>query len=263
VPTGVYIRTEKHRKVLSESMKGRSSWNKGKTWEEMYGIDGAKKMQEERNSRRGLTKENCAWRKQQADKLRGKPLAHKEGCICCICKAKRGESIGAANPFYGRKHFLPTKCGIHLLGKTYEQLYGKEKTYQKKSSMRKGMEKHWVKDKQTGSLHRKKIFAALRREMSSYEIRLDDFIQKFNLPYKFVGNGEVIIGHLNPDFIYTGEKKIVLEVYSQGHLGNLKPKNYEETRRKILRGYGYEVIYLTESDLFCENWEEHCLSKIK
>lgn len=111
----------------------------------------------------------------------------------------------------------------------------------------------------------KAIFKSFRHKTSSYEQRLIDLFKKFNIKYKFCGSGNdiVIMGKKIPDFINTNGKKIVLEVYTKGHLGNLKPINYEKIRKTHFAKYGYKVIYFNEDDLFCDKWERHCLDKIK
>lgn len=70
---------------------------------------------------------------------------HKENCPCSFCKAKRGELIGKNNPFYGRHHTEESKQKSrekHLgwknphKNKTYEQIYGLEKSIEMKRIMR-------------------------------------------------------------------------------------------------------------------------------
>ena len=48
-------------------------------------------------------------RKKISDSLKGKSLNHKKDCICGVCQAKRGETKGKNNPFYGKQHTEKTK----------------------------------------------------------------------------------------------------------------------------------------------------------
>ena len=109
-----------------------------------------------------------------------------------------------------------------------------------------------------------KIMAAQMhsRKMSSYEQRVLDLIQKYHLPYKFVGNGEVWIGQKNPDFINTNGEKKIIEVYSEYHVGFWKDKDYEVKRSRLFAKYGFQTIFLTEQDLFARDWETICFSKL-
>lgn len=53
-------------------------------------------------------------RKKQSESHKGQNLSeiHKDGCGCAICKAKRGETFGENNPFYGKKHLKESRLKI-------------------------------------------------------------------------------------------------------------------------------------------------------
>jgi DNA-directed RNA polymerase subunit RPC12/RpoP len=70
-------------------------------------------------------------------------------------------------------------------------------------------------------------------------------IQEYNLPYKYVGDGEVIIEGKNPDFINTNSQKIIIEVYGQyWH----KPEDQPE-RIKYFAKYGYKTLILWDTEI--------------
>ena len=108
----------------------------------------------------------------------------------------------------------------------------------------------------------KACLKGLLKKPTSYEKRIIELCEKYSLSYKYVGNGKLLIGFKNPDFVNINGCKIVLEIYAIGHLGNLKPLNYEEKRTKHFSDYGYKVIFFTEKDLFREDWQEHCKQRI-
>jgi len=50
----------------------------------------------------------------------------------------------------------------------------------------------------------------LKNRISKHELNFEALLLKFGLPYKFVGNGQIIIEGRCPDFINTnGEKKLI------------------------------------------------------
>ena len=87
-----------------------------------------------------------------------------------------------------------------------------------------------------------------RRKMSSLEIRVNDVIKKYDLPYKFVGNGEVMIGRKNPDFVNINGLKVAVEVYARKHKeqfrGNVN--EWRKDREKAFSEYGWRIIYIED-----------------
>lgn len=100
-----------------------------------------------------------------------------------------------------------------------------------------------------------------RRIPSSLEEKFQKIIDKYSLPYKFVGDGKFFIERYNPDFINTNNEKIAVEVYARYY----KKRNYEnieewkEERQKVFNKYGWKVIYFNETEVN----EKYILEKIK
>ena len=100
--------------------KGKVSPNKNKTWEEMYGVEKAAEMRE---GVRKWTKTEEAIEKQRTtlketyEKNDG--LNHPPDCTCCICKAKRGETKGENNSFYGEHHTKESKKNMGRRGENH------------------------------------------------------------------------------------------------------------------------------------------------
>ncbi len=83
---------------------------------------------------------------------------------------------------------------------------------------------------------------------SSLEIKFENIINKLNLPYKFVGNGDFLVGRKCPDFVNTNGKKLAVEVFYRRHkeqfAGGLK--NWMINRTKIFKVYGWNIAYFNE-----------------
>ena len=91
-----------------------------------------------------------------------------------------------------------------------------------------------------------------RHPISSLEIKFQGIVDKYQLPYKYVGNGQFFIERKNPDFInINGEKKAV-EVYARMHkekLRNITIEEWKKERQKVFARYGWEIIFFDEMQL--------------
>ena len=84
------------------------------------------------------------------------------------------------------------------------------------------------------------------------EQRLINVIKKFNLPFKYVGDGKVLIYGLCPDFIECNGRKIVIEVFGDYWHKEKKNINWYQTewgRKAIYSQLGYKCIIFWESEL--------------
>jgi len=96
----------------------------------------------------------------------------------------------------------------------------------------------------------------LFKRPTSLERKFLDLIKKYNLPYKYVGDGSFLIDYKNPDFINVNGEKICIEVANRfHHQGNWKQKRIEHFIK-----YGWKCIVIFEDEL--EN-EQEILDKIK
>lgn len=90
------------------------------------------------------------------------------------------------------------------------------------------------------------------RRPSNPEVRVGMVLEKLNPgQWEYTGDGAFIIGRCNPDFLYLGEGKMVLEVF-----GRYWHKPEEEfTRPAIFAKHGYEtvIVWEDESDDDIEN----------
>jgi len=145
----------------------------------------------------------------------------------------------------------------------------------------------WNKNIKTGALsekHKENISNALKGKMpknyqmlrtpyyirkslrsgkpTSLEEKFQKIIDKYNLPYKYVGDGKIFIERYNPDFINTNHEKIAIEVYARYYKlrNNKSIEKWKEDRQKVFNKYGWKIIYFDEIEL---NSEKNVLIKIK
>ena len=131
--------------------------------------------------------------------------------------------------------------------------------------------KHWTQSEQTKNKHRKilkekwqdpvykektikNILKASHKRPNTVEIFLDIFFQK-NLAneYKYVGNGEFILGGKCPDFMNINGKKKLIELYGdywhgKERTGKIK-KEAEDERINHFKKFGFNTLIIWESEL--------------
>jgi len=90
-----------------------------------------------------------------------------------------------------------------------------------------------------------------RRIPTTLENRFLSIIRKYNLPYKYVGDGSFIIENCNPDFININGEKIAIEVYAR----YFKKRNYQDItkwkirRQKTFAQFGWKVLFFDETEV--------------
>ena len=99
----------------------------------------------------------------------------------------------------------------------------------------KKMKENW-KNPKLREKYVKTILKGLMVRPTSLEKEMIDLIKKHHLPYKYVGDGEVIIGFKNPDFVNVNGEKICLEVANIFH----HQGDYEVERKEHFAKYGWK-----------------------
>ncbi len=67
--------------------------------------------------------------------------------------------------------------------------------------------------------------------------------------WKYTGDGQVIIGGLNPDFININGKKLIIELFGDyWHTQKLKPYRVNEGRVDVYAEYGYKTLIIWERE---------------
>lgn len=102
-----------------------------------------------------------------------------------------------------------------------------------------GIPERWSKE------HLRKWCLSNRIKPNKAEKKMIRLFENNNLPFKFVGDGQVVIAGKIPDFInYNGGKQIIEFFGDYWH----KPEE-EEERKKIFAGFGYETLIIWEHEL--------------
>lgn len=104
----------------------------------------------------------------------------------------------------------------------------------------------------------KAIVSGIIKRPTSFEQKLIHLIEVYDLPYRYIGNGDLIIAGKNPDFINTNGEKILIEVY---HYYDAR-KLYEKERYEFFKRFGFHTIFLKDDEILAVDWEEKCLEKI-
>jgi hypothetical protein len=112
----------------------------------------------------------------------------------------------------------------------------------------------WLKEKYKDTDFKKMMIEhslkGLLKRPTSFEKRIINLINKYNLSYKYVGNGSFFIESINPDFIDL-EKKIAIEVFFSlfkvRNYGSIE--NYISERRKIYERNNWKCIFIDENNL--------------
>ena len=157
-------------------------------------------------------------------------------CLCCekeIIKQKCGrkEIKYCSNKCQLKYQGGPTNKGVPLSKETKERI-------SRKLTGRKLSEEHIKK-------------CLMRHEKSGLELKFEKIINDLHLPYKFVGNGEVLIGRKCPDFINTNGEKIAIEVFNRKHKEKFRGGfvEWKNNREYIFNSYGYKLLFFDETQI--------------
>jgi very-short-patch-repair endonuclease len=245
MPTGVYIRTEEYKQQMSERGKKRAHLMMGE-------LNPAKRLEvREKISIKGKSKHRSSTTEFKKGHISyNKRQGVINSCkLCCsdyyVKNSNKNSKFCSKKCMYnknGEKSIvLCTICGAKML-LSPSQL--------KRKFCSKTCCNVWRK---TVVLSRETVKKILRRRgKSSLEIKFENIIIKYNLPYKFVGNGVFFIGRKNPDFINTKGEKIAIEVYSISHKNMFKTrgiKQWKKERNESFAKEGWKIIYFDAMEL--------------
>lgn len=111
---------------------------------------------------------------------------------------------------------------------------------------------------------------ALHSRPTKPEERFMEIIKKYNLPYRYTGDGDVIIGGKNPDFFNTNGNKVVVEIFGEVFHSPLftfiKNIPYRQTYNgtiKHYKKYGLKCIIFWSRDVLREDSEKFIIQTLK
>lgn len=153
---------------------------------------------------------------------------------------------GKDHPMYGTKRSEKTKksIGESRRGKPITETYSDPETYREKR--KKKQKELWedpgYREKQIRAIMKGNRFPKPNKAEKKLTEILDN---NFPGEFKYVGNGDVIIGGKNPDFININEEKQIIELF--GHFWHKKED--EPKRIDCFKKYGYRTLVIWESEL--------------
>lgn len=212
---------------------GNTPWNKGKTG--VYSEETLKKMSDSKKGKHfspetQFKKGHTPWLKNNVGVVK-----HTEENNRVRSERMKGEG----NHFYGKKHAEETR-----------------------KLMR---ERHYdLKERWKNPEFKERMLKAQREGMNvcpnKPEQAFIDICKKHNLPYKFVGDGEFMLGGKNPDFINVNGKKEVVEIFGRAFHSPLETFRedlpYHQTYKGCIehyKQYGFNCIIIWDDEIGCED----------
>ncbi len=172
---------------------------------------------------------------------------------------------GSGNPFYGKTHSKETKA---TLSKVILQRWGKPIYRAKMEEMLrlvarpkaicalKGRKRPDLVKRNADPGFQQKCRKALFKRPTKPEEQFMDMVEEFNLPYAYTGNGEVMVGTKNPDFIGTLNPKKIVEIFgiafhspSQSFRQKLPYNQTAEGTLEYYRKQGYDCKVIWDYEL--------------
>jgi len=199
MPIGVYRKTKKHKQKIGKANKGKISYKKGRTYEEIYGKEKAKQIIKK------ISKTKIKYYKTHDAPMKGKK--HSEETKEKFRKIKLGKKTGR-KPMLGKSHSKKTK---QLLSEKFKgRTFSKEAKKKMRISAIKRIERNH------GIAH------------PNYNSKACEFFKTYDKKHNTNGQyatngGEYYIKELGyyPDYI-NFDKKIIIEYDENYHKGQIK-----------------------------------------
>lgn len=175
--------------------------------------------------------------------------AYKEGRLAPM--------VGELNSMYGK----PVSEKRQQIAREQLERLNKEPKFQIKrlTALRRWHQAHKIetsqvlKERNKNPEFIKKRLKGLCRKPTKPEQWLIDLISEYKLPYKYVGDGSVIIGGLNPDFIDINGRKRIIELFGRvWHDTLLKEDDWKRSelgRIMAFKPYGFDTLILWDDEL--------------
>jgi len=184
-----------------------------------------RKKMSEKAKLRGQRPEERERRSEVAKRLWADPKFRKKKI-----KQLKESSRGKNNPNYGNRYSFTEETKEHL---------------------REIFKKKWK-----NPLYARKVITALQEKPNKFERKLIRLIKRNGFPFRYVGDGQVVIDGQVPDFIATDGTKKVIELFgAPWHDPNhskkikVKPNRTEESKHKFYESRGYELLVIWDDEL--------------
>ena len=242
------VRNEETRKKMSIAHIGKTKEN-----------DSGRAVQAEKM--RGRTKENYSGRAVQAEKMRGRTKENDLG-YAIISRKLGGRTKetypyleAAAEKLRGRTPWNKglTKEIDERVAKSAERNRGSNRSKETCKKMSIVGKKRW-QDPEWREKQLKAIFAGMYIKPTKPEKLLDKLLQElFPNEWRYIGDGSLLIGYKNPDFVnVNGQKKIIEMNGDYWHSEELTGRTkIEEEQQRIdhFAQYGYQTLIIWEHEL--------------
>jgi len=214
---------------ISNSLKGRSVWNKGILCPQISLSNKGRIFSEQHI--KNLSKSHMGKSPSEETRLK-------------MSDARRGSN----HPLFGKPRSKETRKRLALAN------IGKKATEETKLKMRavvrdekfKAMVSETSKKRWANPEYAKRVMKKIHAKPNNVELRIKDILETlFSTEWKYVGSGEVWIGGKNPDFINVNGQKKIIEFFGHRWHG---PED-EETRRAHFKQYGFETLVVWGNDL--------------
>jgi very-short-patch-repair endonuclease len=191
---------------------------------------------------------------------------HKPNCQCPFCRTKRGEYKGKNSPNYGTHHTTSEET----IQKIIKANTGKKRTDEQKRKNGEGHKgihhsEEFKKNHSEVSIklwqnpeYREKTLKAMFKSFNIKPNGVEQFLNSilqdlFPNQYKYVGDGSILIGYKNPDFINIAGQRIIIELFGDHwHSKQITGRNRieeERQRTKHFARYGYQTLIIWEHEL--------------
>jgi len=146
-----------------------------------------------------------------------------------------------------RKKISQATIGIKKSIKHRKAMRGKKLSKRHRRKLREA----WIRFKNSDKYEQYIKSILCRQTPSLLERKFLNIVDKYKLPYKYVGDGSFFIEKKNPDFININGKKIAVEVYARYYKtrDNRDIEKWKEHRSSLFRKYGWSVIYFDETEV--------------